>query len=184
MKWEASYVDWKLANFLMAFRNAPYATTNVIRTRLDALKPDLRRDMAAKQMSQAIRPTGEHRDLTVGQSVAVRNYLENEKWVSGTVVSSTGPVSYQVGTTPDVIWRRHIEQLRDASSTNSAPISLPKAAIVLPSGDPPSSCNVHPPCVVKYVLIYIRLVLVFGVCVGVVRLLLLISGCSKVSPGK
>ena len=96
-------------------------------------------DMAAKQLSLAIRPTGQHHELTVGQSVAVGNYRRNENWVSGIVVSRTGPVSYQVETTPGAIWRRHIEQLRDASSTISAPISLPKAAIVLPSGDPPSS---------------------------------------------
>ena len=77
MKWEASFVERKLENVLMAYRNAPYATNNEtpaklfygrhLRTRLDALKPDLRRDMVAKQMSQAIRPTGQHRKLTVGQ---------------------------------------------------------------------------------------------------------------------
>ena len=149
MKWEASSVERKQANFLMAYRHAPHATTNEtpaklfygrnLRTRLDALKPDLRRDMAAKQISQAICPTGQHREFTVGQSVAVRNYRGNENWISGTVVSRTSPVSYQFETTPGVIWRRHIEQLRDACSTISAPISLPKAAIVLPSGDPPSS---------------------------------------------
>ena len=65
--------------------------------------------------------------------------MKYENWVSGTVVSHTGPVSYQVETTPGVIWRRHIEQLRDARSTISAPISLRNAAIVLPSGYPPSS---------------------------------------------
>ena len=69
----------------------------------------------------------------------MRNYRGNENCISGTVVSRTGPVSYQVETSPGVIWRRHIEQLRDAGSTISALISLPKAAIVLPSGDPPSS---------------------------------------------
>ena len=54
-------------------------------------------------------------------------------------MSRTGPVSYQVETTPGVFWRRHIEQLRDASSTISAPISLLKAGFVLPSGDLSSS---------------------------------------------
>ena len=85
-KWEASSVERKLASLLMGYIKAPHATTNEtpaklfygknLRTRLDALKPDLRRDMAAKQMSQAIRPTGQHRELTVEQSVAVRNYRE------------------------------------------------------------------------------------------------------------
>ena len=81
MKWEANSVERKLANFLMAYINAPHATTNETAaklfygrnfpTRLDTLKPHLRWDMAAKQMSQTIRPTGQHRELTVGQSVAV-----------------------------------------------------------------------------------------------------------------
>ena len=84
MKLEASSVERKLSNCLMAYIYPLHATTNEtsaklfygrnLRTRLDALKPDLGRDMAAKQMSQAIRPTGQHRDHTVGQSVAVRNY--------------------------------------------------------------------------------------------------------------
>ena len=120
MKWEASSVERKLASFVMPYRNAPHATANEtpaklfygrnLRTRLDALKPDLRRDMAAKQMSQAVRPTGQHRELTVGQSVAVQNYRGNENWVYGTVVSCTGPVSYMVETASGVIRRRHIEQ--------------------------------------------------------------------------
>ena len=61
---------------------------------------------------------------SVGQSVAVQNYLRNENWVSGTVVSRTDPVSYLVETIPGFIWQRHTEQIRDASSTISVPIPL------------------------------------------------------------
>ena len=88
MKWEASSIERKLANCLMAYTNPLHATTNEtsaklfygrnLHTRLDALKPNLGRDMAAKQMSQAIRPTGQHREHIVRQSVAVRNYQGNE----------------------------------------------------------------------------------------------------------
>ena len=88
MKLQASSIERKLSNCLMAYIYPLHATTNdtsaklfygrSLRTRLDVLKPDLGRDMAAKQMSQAIRLTGQHREHIVGQSLAVRNYRGNE----------------------------------------------------------------------------------------------------------
>ena len=51
------------------------------------------------------------RQLFVGQAVSVRNYRGKEKWIQGIVRARTGPVSYQVEVAPNVIWKRHIDQL-------------------------------------------------------------------------
>ena len=50
----------------------------------------------------------------VGQSVLVRNLREGPKWLTGTVLEQTGPVSYRVQVS-DQIWRRHTDQLLDHS---------------------------------------------------------------------
>ena len=39
------------------------------------------------------------------------NYRGKEKWIQGIVHARTGPVSYQVKIAPNLIWRRHIDQL-------------------------------------------------------------------------
>ena len=85
-------------------------------------------------MSQAIRPTGQHRQFAIGQSVAVREYRGNDTWISGTIVSRTGPVAYQVETTPGAVWRQHIEQLRDAESTFKVTIPEPEIVFLFPYG--------------------------------------------------
>lgn len=52
-----------------------------------------------------------------GQSVLVRNLREGPKWVCGTIVEQTGPVSYNVQVSGQ-IWRRHIDQLLECSCRN------------------------------------------------------------------
>jgi hypothetical protein len=68
----------------------------------------------APQVSQA-KPkgaiAGNVRPLFIGQAVSVRNYRGKEKWIQGIVHARTGAVSYQVEIAPNVIWRRHIDEL-------------------------------------------------------------------------
>ncbi len=64
--------------------------------------------------------------------MSVRNYRGKEKWIQGIVRARTGPLSYQVEVAPNVIWRRHIDQLpasdnktgtRDLESVTDIPAS-------------------------------------------------------------
>ena len=50
------------------------------------------------------------REFDIGESVLARNLREGPKWLPGTIIERTGPVSYrvQVG---DQLWRRHTDQL-------------------------------------------------------------------------
>ena len=48
-----------------------------------------------------------------------RNYGSGPKWESAVVVERKGPLSYTVQLDSGVIWRRHIDQLRDGVSVTS-----------------------------------------------------------------
>lgn len=122
----------KMAKFLHAYRNADHATTGQapavlfmgrrLRSRLDLLKPDLRRDVMQKQPRKA--KAGHVRNFVIGQQVLARDYRHpKQKWQRGEILSKTGPLTYtvQVG---QHIWRRHVDQLLNATAhhaTNNRP---------------------------------------------------------------
>ena len=95
----------KLSRFLLAYRNTPNSTTGVtpeellmkkpLRTRLDLLRPSLRNRVTTKQAKQKAHHDAhsKFREFEIGQSVHVRNLWDGPKWVLGTVVERTGPVS-------------------------------------------------------------------------------------------
>ena len=126
----------KLANFLLAYRNAPHSTTGVspatlfrghnLRSRLDLIKPQIRATVNNKQADQAAtRKTGEPRKFTVGQAVSVRDYRGKQKWIPGIVKAQTGPVSYQVQVGSQMVWRRHVDQLLDADTGQTVELNAP-----------------------------------------------------------
>ena len=117
----------KLSRFLLAYRSTPNSTTGVspaelfmkrpLRTRLDLLRPSLSSRVLSRQADQK-RLHDAHsksREFEVGQSVLVRNLREGPKWLPGTIVEKTGPVSYRVEVS-DQRWRRHADQLLDHGS--------------------------------------------------------------------
>lgn len=132
MKEDSGTTQTKLSKFLMKYRNTPHSTTGEtpatvfmgrnLRSRLDLIKPDIRKHVVGKQENQAKAKShgtaGKLRELYVGQEVNARNYSGKEKWIRGIVKARTGPVSYRVEIAPNVIWRRHIDQLL-SSSTNT-----------------------------------------------------------------
>ena len=52
-----------------------------------------------------------NRNFECGQSVVVRDYRGNNKWISGTIKQTTGPMSYRVETEAGSEWRRHAYQI-------------------------------------------------------------------------
>ena len=55
----------------------------------------------------------QERRYKVGDSVMVHNYRQGPKWLPGTVAEVKGPLSYVVQLKSGLLWRRHINQLRD-----------------------------------------------------------------------
>ena len=86
-----------------------------LRARLDLIKLDIRKHVIEKLVSQ-VKPkgaiAGNVRQLLIWQAFSVRKYRGKEKWSLGIIVRArTGPVSDQVYIAPNVILRRHIDQL-------------------------------------------------------------------------
>ena len=84
-----------------------------LRTRLDALKPDVMSAVRLTQDSQILRRAArsKHRQFAVGETVLARNYRGTEKWRQGVVSTQSGPVSYTVDVGETDSWRRHADQL-------------------------------------------------------------------------
>ncbi len=148
----------KIDNFLFIYRNATHSTTGQtpammflkknLRSRLDLIKPNVRRDVENKQfVHMNDRPT---RNVQVGQEVLARDY-RLEKWQPGTITTRTGPLTYTVKI-GDNTWRRHADQLVDRQ-TKSSPLSFPDSPDNVPDSDgkdndavetaPPTSVNVN-----------------------------------------
>ena len=111
----------KLDRFLLAYRSAPHATTELspaqlllgrnVKTRLDLIKPNVTREVN-KKLLQSNNST--LRAFDHNQNVWVRNYRRGPKWVRGIVIERTGPVLYRVKV-DDQTWKRHVEQPRDSN---------------------------------------------------------------------
>ena len=119
MKTERKKKSWehKIASFLLFYRSTPHSTTNrtpsellmgrKIKTRLDAVTPNLGNKIKRKSAGGGI-----NREIEVGEPVMARDYRQQKKsWINAVVIKKLGPVTYlvQVG---DLIWKRHIDQLR------------------------------------------------------------------------
>ena len=57
----------------------------------------------------------QYRQIEVGEPVYVQDYRKNPKWVKGVVVEKLGPVTYNVQLEHELIWKRHLDQIRRMS---------------------------------------------------------------------
>lgn len=132
--YEGEDVNAALSKFLFQYRNCDHATTGVspavallgrrLRSRLDALRPDVAAVVRAKQERQVDRTPGADREFQVGDAVMARDYTaRGDKWTEATVIKKTGPVSYKVGIGNGVEWRRHADQIIPTNSKNRYSLS-------------------------------------------------------------
>ncbi|XP_042142929.1 uncharacterized protein K02A2.6-like [Ixodes scapularis] len=75
------------ANLLMGRR---------LRSRLDVIKPTVEGKVIHKQFIQSKQRRTSREEICPGDNVLVRNYWSSPRWLRGTVLKKTGPVSYQV----------------------------------------------------------------------------------------
>ena len=113
-------ISSKLPNFLLAYRTAPHTITGQspsmlfmgrnLRTKLDVLKPDVRKRVKDKQLNQAVKKSQNPApNFQIGQNVVARNYRGGDKWVPGIIAAQTGPLSYQVRVASNTVWNRYAD---------------------------------------------------------------------------
>ncbi|XP_051785429.1 uncharacterized protein K02A2.6-like [Erpetoichthys calabaricus] len=124
----------RLNQFLLSYRNSEHSTTKVspailmmkrqLHTIFDLLKPPETKQVLHHHQQKQI----EHRDKKAkdrvfrpDDTVLARNFNNQSKWVPATVISQTGPVSYTVRTADGTVWRRHVDQLLQASPAPTEP---------------------------------------------------------------
>ncbi|XP_077497849.1 uncharacterized protein LOC144108505 [Amblyomma americanum] len=80
----------------------------------DTVKPSVGGRVAQQQLSDVLRRKARERLFNINDEVLVRNYRGPEKWVPGTIIQRSGPVSFKVRVRTNhgvLIWRRHQDQL-------------------------------------------------------------------------
>ena len=98
-------------------------------TRLDVLRPDLRKKVTRPNKLQ---PSTPKRQLTVGDPVLVQDYRKSrDPWSKGVIVSKLGPVTYRLQV-DSFFWKRHIDQLKDLSGTKLPFPRQGESEVVLP----------------------------------------------------
>ena len=99
----------KLSRFLFDYRITPHATTGVplcqllmnrqLRSRFDLLYPTVAKKMEHRQLKQREQHDKQRplRVFVVDDPVYTQNFSSrNPKWIAGTIVKVTGPLSYVI----------------------------------------------------------------------------------------
>lgn len=108
----------------MAYRNAPHCTTNEsqaklfmgrsLPSRLDLMRPDVRKKVELKQAEERERRNSTLRAFGQGQVVAVRDYRQDHsRWTPGTIMAQSGPLSYSVKVASGE--KRHADKIRSSN---------------------------------------------------------------------
>ena len=85
-----------------------------IRTRLDALRPDLSKTVEHKQLQQKSQhdKCSRTRDLTTRDKVYVRNFRPGRHWLPGFLLRTAGPCSFMAKLLDGRVVRRHRNHIR------------------------------------------------------------------------
>ena len=127
-KLDSSDLRRSLDVFLHAYRNTPHTATNrapaemmigrPLRSRLDLIRPTVQPEALSTMKS---------RSFTLGQQVKARAYLGPKQWITGVIQEILGPKTYVVEMLEKpyqgFMWRRHVNQLRDASGVASESVT-------------------------------------------------------------
>ena len=127
-----------------------------IPTRLDLIRPDYPSRVLAKQAQQKAQhdQRAQEREFFVGQSVMARNMRPGPDWVPVVVIERLGPLTYLVETAEHLLWKRHIDLLRelkmDSQTETPQSTESDSSDLEIPLGDTtlmgiPSEESITPP---------------------------------------
>ena len=153
-------IQSRLAKALLVYRLTPQSTTDVSpaelllgkrpRSRLDLLKPHTADRVERQQQKQKEQhdAKAKQRRLQVGDNDFVRNFQHGEKWLPGTILKKTGPVSFLVKMSGGNNRCCHQDQIRNRFVEVEGSIEPPEVDIPnIPHTAPPvvTSTSVQPP---------------------------------------
>lgn len=138
-------INLYLSNFLLHYRNTEHCTTGEtpallmfgrrLRTKLDALRPDLNARVNKAQKRQQERGSQGTRELHEGDEVWLRQFRGNDKWVSGRVTQKIGISDYKVVDELGRESHKHIDQLKQRI----------RSSLICPSSPPGPSTDLEIP---------------------------------------
>ena len=114
----------QISRVLFQYRITPHSTTGVspaelvmgrrLRSRLDLLKPSIEQTVTNKQLQrkEVYDRHCRHHTFKTGEKVFMKNQNKGKKWLAGSIIKETGPVSYQVKLGDGRVMRCHQDQLR------------------------------------------------------------------------
>lgn len=121
-------INLSLNTFLLHYRNTEHCSTGEspatlmlgrnLRTKLDALKPNIENKVRKAQERQQKVGTDVKRSLQIGEEVWMRQYRGNGKWSPGQVIDKMGTTDYKVMDCSGKESHRHIDQLRQRSRSS------------------------------------------------------------------
>ena len=122
----------RMSRFLFYYRITPHATTGVaacellmnrkLRSRFELLYPMVRRKVEKCQEKQKELHDGKRdvRMFALRDPVYIENFTSRKsKWIPGTIVKVTGPLSYMIELQNGTTVRRHVDSIRKRESLNS-----------------------------------------------------------------
>ena len=119
-------IETKIARFLFSYRITPHSTTGLPpsvmlmgrrpRSLLDLTFPDLKQRVRDKQevQKQCYDKSAKNRDFNIGDNVYILNHGRGvtAKWISGTIIKQSGPVSFCIKLSDGRMVKRHQNQIR------------------------------------------------------------------------
>jgi hypothetical protein len=102
-----------------------------LRTRLDAIRPNIQVRVDSKQFSQKVNHDKHTklRTFNTNDSVYAENYATGPRWIAGLILERVGSCMFTVQLDDGRVWRRHVDQLRPRQLLVTPPINDPIAPV-------------------------------------------------------
>ena len=139
-------IETRLARFLSKYRLTPHSTTGLSpsemllgrrpRSRLDLMNPDLAQKVLSNQLQQKRTHDNskQARSFKVGDEVYVRSFNNINHWIPGSILATTGPLSYKISLANGVVIKHHVDHVKARYSRDQSfqvPASIPHSEIAV-----------------------------------------------------
>ena len=101
-----------------------------LQSALDLLKPNLAENVERKQTKFTGKEDRKCRDFVKGDDVYIRNLSTGPKWLTGKIVTVTGPVSFVIALNDGRFIRRHVDHIRKKFDVETPDIPIVPASVV------------------------------------------------------